>query len=147
MAAWVAWCFTVFGLLSIQIESSAEVKTRRSLSLIANVQEVVISNILYALYLRQCRYFNLSIKFVKGHILLHTTCFIFLIQTYNAPGWRWPYESHKAGLMNVIVKAAAQYGLSVKGMSLGRKHALQKCMLIKMFLVVFPTYWNTFASA
>lgn len=38
-------------------------------------------------------------------------CFIPLTQTYYAPGWRWPYECHKAGLMNMIVKAAAQYGL------------------------------------
>lgn len=39
----------------------------------------------------------------------------------------------------MIVKAAAQYGLSVKGRSFGRKHALQKCMLIKMPLVEFPS--------
>lgn len=52
--------------------------------------------------------FSLSIKFIKGHILLHIMCFIFLTQTYYAPGWRWPYESHKAGLVNVIVKAGAR---------------------------------------
>lgn len=39
----------------------------------------------------------------------------------------------------MIVKAAAQYGLSVKGRSFGRKHALQKYMLIKMPLVEFPS--------
>lgn len=50
-------------------------------------------------------------KFIKGHILLRIMCFIPLTQTYYAPGWRWPYESHKAGLMNMIVKAAAQHGL------------------------------------
>ena len=63
-------------------------------------------------------------------------CFIPLTQTYYAPGWRWPYESHKAGLMNMIVKTAAQYGLSLRGRSFGRKPALQKCMLIKMSSVV-----------
>lgn len=119
----------------------------RSLSLTAIVHEVAISNILCAPYLQQWESSNLSIKFIKGHILLHIMCFISLTQTYYAPGWRWPYESHKAGLMNVIVKAVAQYGLSVKGRSLGRKHALQKCMLIKMFLAAFPSYWNTSASA
>lgn len=148
MGAGVVWCLTVFGLLSFQMVKAVQrSRPDKSLSLIATVQEVAISNILCALHLQQCGRFNLSIKFIKGHILLHIMCFIFLTQTYYAPGWRWPYESHKAGLMNVIVKAAAQYGLSVKGRSLGRKHALQKCMLIKMFLVVFPSYWNTSASA
>lgn len=48
------------------------------------------------------------------------------------PARRWPYESHKPVLMNTSVKAAAQPGLHMNGRSFGRKHALQKCTLIKM---------------
>lgn len=111
-----------------------DVKTRRITLLIAVVQEVSISNSLCAPYLRLCGRFNLSTKFIKGHILLHITGFISLTQTYYAPGWRWPYESHKAILVNMIVKADAQYGLRVQREghlveSMHRKNVcLQRCL-------------------
>lgn len=77
----------------------------RSLSLTAAVQEVAISHPLYKPYSDQMAMWTLSIKFIKGHILWRIMCFIPLTQTYYAPGWRWPYESHKAALMNMTVKS------------------------------------------
>lgn len=108
-----------------------------SLSLIAVVQEVAISHFLCAPYLRQCGRFNLSIKFIKGHILLHIMCFIPLTQTYYAPGWRWPYESHKAGLMNMIVKSCCSVWTQCEG-----KVIRQKACTTKMYAYKRSLWWR-----
>lgn len=69
--------------------------------------------------------------FIKGHILLHIMCFIPLTQTHYAPGWKWPYESHKPDLMNMSVKATAESGLFLRGRSFCSKACAAKMYAYK----------------